>query len=80
VRAVVTGRDVTLQWQNLGAASHFVLDVGLAPGSTDASVFLGPDSHAAFGNVPPGTYYLRLRGGNEFGGGRPSQEIQVVVP
>ncbi len=80
VRATVSGRDVTLRWQNLGAASHFVLDVGFAPGRTDASVFLGPDSHAAFANVPSGTYYLRLRGGSEFGGGRPSREIQVVVP
>lgn len=30
--------------------------------------------------VPAGTYYLRLRGGNEVGGGRPSNEVRVVVP
>lgn len=78
--AAVSGRDVTLQWVNVGAASGFVLDVGFGPGRTDFGVFLGPDSHASFANVPPGTYYLRLRGGNEFGGGRPSQEIRVVVP
>ena len=78
--ASVAGRDVALHWESIGAASHFVLDVGFAPGRTDASVFLGPDSHAAFGSVPPGTYYLRLRGGNEFGGGRASNEIQLVVP
>jgi hypothetical protein len=80
VAVSVNGSDVSLAWTNVGAASHFVLDVGFAPGRTDASVFLGPDSHAAFANVPPGIYYLRLRGGNEFGGGRPSQEIQVIVP
>ncbi len=78
--ATVTGRDVALSWQNVGGASHFVLEAGLAPGRTDLSVTLGPDSHASFASVPPGTYYLRLRGGNEFGGGRPSQEIRVVVP
>ena len=80
VAVSVTGRSVSLAWTNVGAASHFVLDVGVGPGRTDASVFLGPDSHATFDNVPPGTYYLRLRGGNEFGGGRPSTEVQVVVP
>lgn len=80
LRATVSGRDVALRWQNLGAASHFVLDVGFAPGRTDASVFLGPDSHATIANVPAGTYYLRLRGGSEFGGGRASSEIQLVVP
>ena len=80
VAVIVTGRSVSLAWTNVGAASHFVLDVGVGPGRTDASLFLGPDSHAAFANVPPGTYYLRLRGGNEFGGGRPSREVQVVVP
>ena len=78
--ATTMRHDVTLDWANVGAASHFVLDVGLAPDRTDLSVFLGPYSHATFTHVPPGTYYLRLRGGNEFGGGRTSQEIQVVVP
>ena len=65
------------------AATHLggerVQDVGLAPGRTDLSVYLGPDSHTSFAGVPSGTYYLRLRGGNEFGGGRPSAEIVMVV-
>jgi hypothetical protein len=76
----VTADDVAMHWESIGAASHFVLDVGFAPGRTDGSVFLGPDSHASFANVPSGTYYLRLRGGSEFGGGRPSTEVQIVVP
>ena len=79
-RSAVSGRDVMLTWTNVGAASHFVLDVGSAPGRADLSLLLGPDSHVSFANVPPGTYYLRLRGGNEFGGGRASNEIQLVVP
>lgn len=78
--ATVSGRDVSLDWTNVGGASAFVLDVGLAAGRPDLSVFLGPDSAAAFRQVPPGTYYLRVRGGNAFGGGRPSDEIRVVVP
>lgn len=80
LQATVANRVVTLSWTNVGAASHFVLDVGLAPGRTDLSVPLGSDSHTAFAGVPPGIYYLRLRGGNEMGGGRPSQEFRLVVP
>lgn len=80
LRASVSGRELTLDWRNIGGASAFLLDVGLAPGRTDLSVPLGPDSRANFSGVPPGTYYLRLRGGNEFGGGRPSSELRVVVP
>jgi len=80
VRATVSGRDVVLAWTNIGAASGFVLDVGLAPGRTDLSLFLGPEPFARFSGVPPGTYYLQLRGGNEIGGGRPSPEIVVRVP
>lgn len=76
----VTGHDVTLSWVNVGAASHTILDVGLAPGRTDLSIALGPGPSAFFAGVPSGTYYLRLRGGNEFGGGRPSAEVRLVVP
>lgn len=79
VRAIVDGRTVHLTWTNIGAASHFVLEAGSAPGRTDLSVFLGPEPRASFSNVPPGAYYVRIRGGNENGGGRPSQEIAVTV-
>lgn len=71
---------VSLTWTNIGAASHFVLDVGAAPGRTDLSIHLGPEPRASFTGVPPGAYFLRMRGGNEFGGGRSSNEITVVVP
>ena len=46
---------MTLDWTNVGAASHFVLDVGVAPGRTDASVFQDASTHVVFANVPPGT-------------------------
>ena len=80
LQATVNGRDVTVDWTNVGGASGFLLEVGLAAERTDLSIALGPNSQAAFANVPSGTYYLRVRGGNEFGGGRSSPEVQVVVP
>lgn len=79
LRASVAGRNVTLTWTNIGAASNFVLDVGVAPGRTDLSLHLGSTPFAIFQGVPPGTYYLRLRGGNIHGGGRPSEEVAVTV-
>jgi hypothetical protein len=79
VRASVAGRNLTLSWTNIGAASSFVLDVGFAPGRTNLSLHLDSTPFAIFQDVPPGTYYLRLRGGNIHGGGRPSAEVAVTV-
>jgi hypothetical protein len=33
-----------------------------------------------FGGVPSGTYYVRVRGANAFGVGRPSADNVVIVP
>ena len=78
--AAVRGRDVALSWLPRDLAEGYVLDVGLAPGRTDVAFFVGTSTHVVFANVPPGRYYVRVRAGNVVGGGRPSAEIQVVVP
>lgn len=80
LQATVTGRDVSLDWDNAGGASGHLLEIGLGPGRTDLTIFLGADSRAGFSQVPPGVYYLRVRGGNQFGGGRPSSELRLAVP
>ncbi len=77
--ATAAGSTVSVSWINIGGASSFVLDVGFAPGRTDLSVSLGPAARATFANVPPGTYYLRMRGANESGPGNPSAETTLVV-
>jgi hypothetical protein len=79
LRSSVSGRTVSLSWTNIGAASHFVLDVGYAPGRTDMSFQVGSEPATVFNGVPPGRYYARVRGGNIYGGGRPSAEAVVVV-
>ncbi len=78
--AQAAGRDVSLRWENVGGASRFLLEVGFGPGRTDLRIPLGPDSHAGFAQVPPGTYYLRLRGENTFGRGMASNEVPLVIP
>lgn len=78
--ASVIGRDVALSWQNVGDATSFVLDVGLAPGRTDVSVYRDGSTTASFSGVPSGRFYVRVRGANAFGGGRPSVETVITVP
>ncbi|MGE0812466.1 MAG: fibronectin type III domain-containing protein [Vicinamibacterales bacterium] len=80
VRATVSGSTVSLARTNIGGASGFILEAGVAPGRTDVTLYLGADPRVTIPNVPPGTYYLRIRGANEFGGGRASTELRVVVP
>jgi len=78
--AAVAGSSVTVSWTNVGGASDFVLAAGSAPGRTDLSAVIGAEPFAGFTGVPPGTYYVRVRGVNEAGGGRTSAEMKVVVP
>lgn len=78
--AVVSDKDVTLSWTNVGAASSFAVEVGVAPGQTALTAPRSWQPQAAFAAVPPGTYYVRIRGANAFGAGRPSNEVRVVVP
>lgn len=80
LRASVAGHTVSFAWENVGGASQFTLEAGVAPGRTDVSIALGPDSQWSLAGVPSGTYYVRVRGANTFGRGAASQEIQVVVP
>jgi hypothetical protein len=79
LRATVQGSTVDLSWVNVGDASNFVLDAGFQPGRTNLSIPLGATIRATFTGVPPGTYYVRVRGGNAIGGGRPSAEVMLVV-
>ena len=71
---------MTLAWTNVGEASNFVLDAGLAPGRTDLTFSIGASSPVVFPNVPSGTYYLRVRGTNAFGVSQPSNEVVLAVP
>lgn len=78
--ASLSGHDVTLSWTNVGDASGFVVDVGLAPGQTVVSVPVGLASSVTFGSAPPGLYFVRVRGSNLFGNSRPSNEVTIIVP
>lgn len=77
----VTGRDLALSWSDGGGiTAAYVLEVGLAPGQTIATITLGTRPSAAFSQVPPGRYTARMRTVNPFGVSRPSNEVTIVVP
>ena len=80
----VSGGAVTLGWAasaRPAAVTRYVLEVGSAPGLTDIFSGLDVGLQTSFGasNVPPGTYYVRVRAGNYSGLGAPSNEVEVQV-
>jgi len=82
---VVSGGAVTLGWAastRPAAVTRYVLEVGSAPGLNDIFSGLDVGLQTSFGasNVPPGTYYVRVRAGNYSGLGAPSNEVVVQVP
>ncbi len=77
--ASVSGRDVTLTWPRADDATSYVLDAW--QGSPRVHVYSGRfDGGPVFApGVPPGTYYLRVRGINDVGVSNFSPETLVVV-
>lgn len=59
-------------------AEWFVMEAGSGPGLANIAIL--PLEGGSFEGYPPvGTYYLRLRAANRFGGSPPSDEIAVSV-
>ena len=70
---------MALQWTAAAQATSYIVEAGSAPGLADfAAIPAGTTSLG--GPVPPGTYYVRVRGVNQCGTGTPSEEIVVTVP
>ena len=78
--ASVTGRHVTLSWTDPGDTSGFELEAGAAPAHSDLAVRVGRATTLAVPDVPPGTYYVRVRAINEIGTSPVSNEVTIIVP
>lgn len=80
-QAVSVGSTAVITWSQPssgGAATSYVLEAGLSPGTTIGSLPVGIASIVIPG-VGPGTYYLRVRGVNAAGTGSASGEATLVV-
>jgi len=81
LRATATAFTVQISWAeggSGGATTSYVLEAGLAPGTTAVTLPVGSTSLTVPG-VAPGTYYLRVRAVNAFGTSLPSNEVALVV-
>ena len=77
----VTGRTVTFAWALPPGSTRAQLDVGYATGTTAVVVPIdGTPSSLVVPEVPPGTYFARLRAVNACGTSDASAEQTIVVP
>jgi hypothetical protein len=75
-------RMVTLSWVPAPDLTlGFILEAGSAPGLTNiGTAKLTSGTHVTVPNVPPGTYYVRVKALNYIGASVPSNEAVVTVP
>ncbi len=81
--AVVTGSAVAFSWAaplSGGPAGAYILEAGSGPGLSDIVRVPVQGTAITAPNVPPGTYFVRVRAVNNAGQGEAAAELQVVVP
>jgi hypothetical protein len=74
----VSGRAVTFAWGPAAGATHYVAEVGSAPGLANL-VVATVSGTGGVALAPPGTYFVRLRPRNACGVGPASNEVMVAV-
>jgi uncharacterized repeat protein (TIGR01451 family) len=81
--ASVVDPAVTIQWLAGAVGSPptaWRIELGATPGARDLGiVHVGPGTTTARGALPPGDYFVRVRGVNAAGQGPASQEVRVQL-
>jgi hypothetical protein len=78
--AVVSGSTVTVSWMPpAGGAQAYQLEAGASSGASNLATVTIGQAGATFANVPPGVYYVRVRGVSGSQIGPPSNEVVVQV-
>jgi predicted phage tail protein len=80
----LAGTTATFAWNaagsnTTGAPTSFVIDAGVAPGTTIVSIPAGSGSPFTIPGIPPGTFFVRVRAVNAFGSSPPSNEITLTM-
>jgi hypothetical protein len=83
--AAVIGSDVTLTWTTpagADSATSYLLEAGSRTGLADLvnADTRSPLQALTITNVPPGTYFVRVRVRNANGTSAPSSEVAVTIP
>lgn len=73
------GTIVTLAWNSVPDATSYLVEAGSRPGAADVARVVAATNGLAV-NVPPGTFYVRVRAVNAAGVSAPSREIIVRGP
>ncbi|MGE0463305.1 MAG: FG-GAP-like repeat-containing protein [Vicinamibacterales bacterium] len=73
----VTDRTVALNWA--GTSASYLVQAGSGPGLTDLAQIVVATVSPVFGGVPPGDYFVRVRGNSPCGLTPPSNEVVVQV-
>jgi hypothetical protein len=76
--ADVAGHQVTLKWRAPFGATHYEVEAGIAPGHGGVMIQAGENT-LVVDDVPPGTYFVRVRAINTIGKSSASQEVRLVV-
>jgi hypothetical protein len=74
-----SGTFVSLTWPAVSGASSYVVEAGSATGLANLAQLV-VSSAGISGNVPAGTYFVRIRATNACGTGAASPELVVTVP
>lgn len=77
--AQASGHQVTLEWHAALNATSYEIEAGSASGLKNIATLIATDTHLTVDEVPPGVYYIRVRGINTIGKSAASQEVQLVV-
>jgi hypothetical protein len=82
--SALSGTTVNLTWTapTEGSPTSYILEAGSEPGLANLVTQCTGSSATslAYADVPPGTYYVRVRAVNSLGAGVASNEVVVTVP
>lgn len=77
---MVDGTSVTLSWAAVRDTASYQIEAGVGAGGPVFTTNTGSATSLRVTNVPPGTYWVGVRGVNDSGRGALSATVMVTVP